>query len=185
MSCREFHENGWLFLSGELDTQSATAFNLHLRTCESCRTALEEASSWADAIDAIPAEQPCASTRRHILKTARMQVPYQRPWKKWMQTHHAFSMGLPTLATAVLLILLWVKPWHNPSPVFEWESTAWDEISALSMDIDQIAEELDQSAPETMRALNSWNEGGLSTMTQDITALRRDLEHLNSNDKSF
>jgi len=185
MSCQEFHENGWLFLSGELDRQTETEFRDHLGTCSLCREAFEEASSWASAIHAVPEERPQRATRRAILKAARVHAPRVSPWERWMHAHRTLSMGVPALAATALVIMILLRPWHQPALPLDWEGTLIDEITAVDRALDDIAGELDASALVTRKALNDWDEGGLSTMTQDIAAIQQDLEYLNKTDESL
>lgn len=173
MSCQQFDEQGWLYLSGELDRSESLAFERHLQGCEACRAAVAEARQWTGAVRELPQERPAASVRRAILAEAKAQRPRTGVWHRWLEWHRALAWGVPSLATAAVVVLFLLRSFSGVGvrpDLLTWEGGFRQETQALDQAISAVETEAARDDLET------WDEPApLSIMESEIHDLRQDL----------
>ncbi|MCK5145470.1 zf-HC2 domain-containing protein [bacterium] len=182
MFCKEFNENGWLYLSDELDGESGKYFEEHIQHCTACQAQLAEARQWSNVIDKLPLHRPSGTIRKSILREAKASCPPKEHTGFFRKWQYSLSFGLPGLAAAALLLLILIKPWnHSDTQVVDilmWDDSVAIEMIDLSLAI--ITMEKDYNENYENDDVDFLEETTLSVFHDELSDLRTELENYNS-----
>ena len=191
MSCPEFENSGYLFLSGELTPSKRIAFKKHLEQCPACREALEGLKEIWGLMEQLPQVSPSSEIRDAVLKNARRRVAEPSFWSRllfWKEQwtlHRGLAWGLSTAVVALFLLVVFFRPFDRIrtdqktiEEVLVWDDGFTAEVDWMNQEIDRV-----ESGSLLMNYVfiedkvtdpDDW----LSPMSDDINWIREKVEDL-------
>lgn len=185
MACKEFNEWGWLYCSEQLSEAIRKQYEAHIAQCARCRALIAEARMLTESVSSLPDDGPSAATRKAIRQAAIANRPTRQSWVENIWQHWRL-WSAPVFVAAALLLYVGVKT--NLTPAVTPEMLAWDyslstEVSSLDMAIATVESRMVVTSVE--EEVDAWDSGGLSTFSEDLTAIKSELDALDWSEQAL
>lgn len=193
MSCPEFEKNGLLLISGELNKNEAREYRNHLKECTLCVAEIKEFRKIFEYSRNLEEFLPGPEVRESILNHSRrrpVKAKLLNRIENWWQErikNQLWVLGVSTVATAAVLVILLLKPFSNMERLNGENALAWNddflmESLYLNEDIDNIHNFsnlaiIDEQSDDSIE--------DLSTMTDEFSTIRNGIEDLLQEIKVF
>ena len=189
MFCKEFENEGILYLYDELNAEESKKLEAHIADCSKCQMTLAQFSQTRDAYRALESEVPSIRTL-FLLKLKSRKFNYSTAFKKFLsQLFQPKKLWIPVTVSSVALILICLSVFGifnnkqnffvNPEELLEWTILSDDSINSLDQQIDEIfAENLttnEVNKADDQRKLLFDEDLGLNEIQQDIIFLSWDI----------
>ncbi|MFH1943274.1 MAG: zf-HC2 domain-containing protein [bacterium] len=193
MSCPEFEQKGYLYLSDELESSERIEFEGHLKRCAECREELEKVRETWHLIERLPLEKPSREVREAVLSQARRKKEKSIIKERLQSLRRSqffprgISWGLPLAATAIVLFFLVVHPFKeknmggsNGDSVLQWRDDFISEADWMHKEIDRMESGVLLASYASNEEEDSDPMDWLSPMNQDLDWIRGKVEDLMS-----
>ena len=191
MSCPEFENAGYLFLSGELSESEERAFKEHLKKCPACQEELASMKEIWGFMEKLPQMSPSPDIRESILRDARRKkvgpslLERFRSWTDRWTLNRGLAWGLSTAVVALFIMIIFIRPFDRMQPDQKTmeEILAWDDN--FNSEVDWMDQEIDRV--ESGSLLTNYvfsndevteSDDWLSPMSDDINWIRDKVEDL-------
>lgn len=191
MTCPDFENKVYLYLSGELDPSEKNDFKNHFKKCETCAKAFKSVQRTWFELNRLPLEKPDQDIKQTILeqskkmeaKTFRLNrlSSWINEWiipRKWL-------WGMSTVAVAVLLIFFITHPFGKndmdkslQEQGFEWEDDFLSQADWLDNEINRMESGQFLTGYISMEEEPSILKEPLSPMNEDLNWIREQVEDL-------
>lgn len=191
MSCQEFKESGYLYLSNELSPEERACYEKHLRACIECRQALDDVRALWGHLEKLPEQGPSEAVRSRILAKARRSPQKQslnrriRAWTASIMLHPRLTWGISTAAVAVFLLWILVRPFGPGSggigqldPHLAWQDDFMAEADWIDNELDRVESGVLLSNYSDFDAAGSESEDWISPLSQELDWIRDKVEYL-------
>ncbi|MFQ5752869.1 MAG: anti-sigma factor family protein [bacterium] len=122
--CAEFNQDVWLFLSHELPTERDNLWQAHLKTCEDCRTNMQEIQETLKVYHALPLAEVDEAWFEQAITQALKPTPRTT---LTLFTHKYRKIAAATLTLAAAILIFFVLPRQDKvSDVLGWEGLSVD-----------------------------------------------------------
>ena len=191
MSCNQFKNKGYLYLSNELSHTEASDFKHHLAECKVCREAFKEVKRLFMQLNDLPLEKPNPDIRNRILNQAGRNPVNQNVWahmKLWFKErdlhrrHISWAISIATLAVFFLLVAIHYTDHYRidntmPAALMDWQDDFLAEADWIEQEIDRVDSGDFLMSGFTIKMTES-DEEGLSTLSKEIDGLQVEIEDL-------
>jgi hypothetical protein len=191
MTCPDFENKVYLYLSGELNLTEKNDFKSHLKSCDSCEKEFKRIQETWLTFDQLPQENPNPEIRKVILKQARITTVKTSPLKRLAASFsewiipRKYVWGISTVAIAALLLFFIIQPFGQKredqliqTDLLSWEDDFFAQAELISSEIDRM---------QSGQFIATYNfaeedpiefEETLSPMSDDLNWIREQVENL-------
>lgn len=191
MTCPDFENNVYLYLSGELTPSDRNDFKSHLKTCDACKRAFENVQQTWNALNRLPQENANPEIRKTILKQAQKAIVKTSPIERlsiWVRERimpKKVIWGISTVAVTTLLIFFITYPFDQKEPdqvvqaeVFEWEDDFFSQAELINSEINRMESGQFVTTYTFMEDEPPEFQESLSPMSEDLNWIREQVENL-------